>query len=169
MTEDHHSECEECGASIYKQHLDSGIARHENGKLLCSHCVIEYEKSHDAASSGIIDDFEPIELDGFDDEDHNDLSSTSTRIHSATAATLGTAHGWDDSKYNRPIDPKATTAIRCRSFHSKLTDSALQFMDDQINGWLEDNNHIHIKFATSTIGMFEGKHAEANLIITMFY
>lgn len=169
MSEDIHSQCEECGSSIYKQHIDSGIARYEDGKMLCSHCVIEYEKSHDSNDSELISDFEPIELDGFDDDDDSDMSATSTRIHSATAATLGAAHGWDDSKYNRTVDPKAPTAIRCRSFHSKLTDSALQFMDDQINGWLDTNDHIYVKFATSTIGLFEGKHAEPNLIVTMFY
>ena len=116
-----------------------GLRDNENGKMLCSHCVIEYEKSHES-DGGLSDDFEPIELDGFDDDDNDDkedsdMSATSSRIHSATAATLGAGHGWDDSKFSRPTDTKAPTAIRCRTFHSKLTDSALRFMDDQINGW----------------------------------
>jgi len=169
MTEDIQSQCEECGASIYKQHLDSGIARYEDGKMLCSHCVVEYEKSHDATSGGQSDDFEPIELEGFEDRAGDSDMSSSTRIHSASTATLGTAHGWDDSKYTRPVEPQTPTATRCRSFHSKLTDAALTFMDDQINDWLDSNDHISIKFATSTIGTFEGKHAEPNLIVTLFY
>ena len=169
MTEDIQSQCEECGASIYKQHLVSGIARYEDGKMLCSHCVAEYEKSHDAAAGAQSEDFEPIELEGFEDRAGESDMSSSSRIHSASTTTLGTAHGWDDSKYTRPVEPKATTATRCRSFHSKLTDAALTFMDDQINGWLDNNDHISVKFATSTIGTFEGKHAEPNLIVTLFY
>lgn len=169
MTEDIQSQCEECGASIYKQHLDSGIARYEDGKMMCSYCVADYEKNHDAASSGESEEFEPIELEGFEDRAGDSDMSSSSRIHSASTTTLGTAHGWDDSKYTRPVEPKSPTATRCRSFHAKLTDAALTFMDDQINGWLDSNDHISVKFATSTIGTFEGKHAEPNLIVTLFY
>ena len=42
-------------------------------------------------------------------------------------------------------------------------------MNDQINDWLDGNDKISVKTATSTIGMFEGKHAEPNLILTIFY
>ena len=168
MTDDIHAQCEECGASIYKQHLDSGIARYEDGRMLCAHCVTEFEKSHDATAGGITEDFEPIELEGFDDHVEVDTSQSS-RIHSASAATLGVSRGWDDSKYTRTVDPASIAATRCRTFHSKLTEAALEFMDDQINDWLDKHDHVHVKFATSTIGIFEGKHAEPNLILTMFY
>ena len=42
-------------------------------------------------------------------------------------------------------------------------------MVNQINEWLDDNDDVAVKFATTTIGMFEGKHTEPNMITTVFY
>lgn len=157
--------CGECGASVYKQHIDSGIARSEGGKLLCSHCLVEYEKAHKQEAVAA---FEPIELEGSDTQS-SAPDSSSSRIHSATATSLGVGKAWDDSGFKRPLDTRAISATRCRSFHSKLTANALQFMNKQINDWLDENEQITVKFATSTMGVFEGKHAEPNLILTIFY
>jgi hypothetical protein len=168
MSDDLAGTCEECGASVYRQHVTSGIARYEGGKLMCSVCVSEYERSHDAAESGVTEEFAPIELDSNGDDDvHVDLSSS--RIRSATASTLGQSKGWDDEKYGRQLDPRAISSTRCRTFHSKLSGPALEFMNNQLNDWVDTQGNITIKFATSTIGIFEGKHAEPHLILTVFY
>jgi hypothetical protein len=159
--------CQGCGASIYRQHIDSGIARYEGGKLLCSHCVIEYEQAHDGEAD---ESFAPIEFDGGEeDEEEIKVDLSKSRIHSASTATLGRAGGWDDAKFARQLDTRAISATRCRTFHSKLSEAALDFMNNQINEWIDNNPNINIKFATSTIGIFEGKHAEPNLILTLFY
>ena len=42
-------------------------------------------------------------------------------------------------------------------------------MEEQINSWLDDNPDISIKFAETTVGTWEGKHSEPNLIMTVFY
>ena len=164
MTDEVTSVCGACGSSIYKQHLDSGIARHVGGKLLCSHCL----KEHEEQKSGD-DVFEPIEFD--DDDDISSDSSvedlSSSRIHSATS--MGMAAAWDESKYKRPLQPGIDGATRCRTFHCKLSEGALEFMMNQINEWLEANEEIVIKFSNSSIGPFEGKHTEQNIIITVFY
>ena len=47
MSDDIAGACKECGASVYKQHLSSGIARNEDDKLLCAHCVTELKRSED--------------------------------------------------------------------------------------------------------------------------
>ncbi len=67
MTDEVASKCQKCGASVYKQHIDSGIARYEGGTLMCAHCCAEYERDHDASSGGASSDFEAITLDGDDD------------------------------------------------------------------------------------------------------
>ncbi len=167
MSEDIAGTCQECGASVYKQHLSSGIARYEGDKLMCAPCVADYERSHDAAASGVAEVFEPIELDGSDDEVRVDLSQS--RIHVTSTSTLGNVGGWDDSKFERQLDPRAMSATRCRTFHSKLSQAALEFMDNQINEWLDKQGNVTVKFVTSTIGIFEGKHAEPNLFMTLFY
>lgn len=170
MADDIVSSCESCGASVYRQHLELGIARYEGGKLLCSHCVQEYEASHDetgkpgvARSGG--DYFEPIALD---DEGPTTVA-TDPRIKGFSTATLGVGRGQDDSRFARPLNTSTEGATRCRSFHAKLSEPALEFMNNQINDWVDANPGIVIKFATSTIGTFEGKHAEPNLIVTVFY
>ncbi len=94
------SVCEECGASVYKEHLESGIARYEAGRLLCSHCVAEYESAHDAAASGVVEDLEPIELDEDDEDSGSSSAMSSTRIHSASEATLG--HGGAAMQFWQP-------------------------------------------------------------------
>ena len=159
-------QCEECGASVYKQHIDSGIARYEGGKMMCSHCVADYEKKHES-DAGI--GFEPIELEGGDDEEDVAVNLSSHTQISTTTAILGLGKAWDDSEYKRPLDTRAISATRCRTFHSKLSESSLQFMNDQINDWIDKDEAITVKFSTSTIGIFEGKHPEPNLILTIFY
>lgn len=168
MTDDIASTCEECGASVYRAHLDSGIARYANGRLLCAHCATEYEKSREGKPD---DEFAPI---AFDDDDQPapraakaDLSAS--RIHGATKATLGVSGMWSDARFQRKLDPQSPNATRCRTFHAKLSEAAIDFMNNQINDWIDANPDIVIKYATSCIGPFEGKHTEQNLIITVYY
>ncbi|MHC5110304.1 MAG: hypothetical protein ACYTHJ_10545 [Planctomycetota bacterium] len=166
MSDDIASSCQQCGASVYKQHLESGIARYEAGRLLCAHCCAEYEKEHDAAGSGAFEEFETIALDGDDEVVASDMSQS--RILT-TEHNLGLAGGWDDSQYKRKLVSDQVGATRCRTFHSKLAESALQFMNRQINDWVDSDDKIVVKFTTSTIGVFEGKHPEPHLILTVFY
>lgn len=163
---DEASKCEKCGASVYREHLDAGIARYENGMLMCSFCVTEYEREHDGDDASD-ESLAPIEFD--DDGGSSDLDMSESRVQVSSKAQLSDQQSWDDSKYTRPIDPKSPGAVRCRTFHSKLSQGAIDFMDNQINEWLDKNTKIEIKFVNSTIGVFEGKHAEPNIIMTLFY
>jgi len=160
------SVCSECGASVYRQHLDSGIARYEGTKLLCSHCVAEYEKKHDQESED--EKLETIEFED-DDKESSRVDMSSSRIHGATKTTLGVGGAWDENKFKRPLRPNQIGATRCRTFHCKLTESAIDYMTTQMNDWLDSNPDIVLKFSTSTIGNFEGKHTEPNLILTVYY
>lgn len=163
-------ECEECGATVYSEHLESGIARYEGGRLLCSVCVAEYERAHDTTSDESTDDLAPIE---FEDDETDSLSASgemsSTRIHTVSAATLGGHGAWDDSKFKRELQPNGVGATRCRTFHCRLSEGAIDFLVTQINEWIDGNDKIAVKFVNSSIGLFEGKHTEQNLIVTLFY
>ncbi|MFQ5494869.1 MAG: hypothetical protein ACE5EX_05770 [Phycisphaerae bacterium] len=163
------STCESCGASVYQEHLTSGIARYEGGKLLCTHCVAEYEETHDATRGGVTEELAPIVLEGHEDSTDSASEMSSTRIHGMSAATLLTSAAWNESRFKRALEPQGTGATRCRLFHCKLSEGAVEYVNNQINDWLDANEQITIKFATSTIGMFEGKHTEPNLIMTLFY
>ena len=158
---DEGSVCGACGATIYKEHIDSGIARHEAGKLMCPHCVSEYEKSHDTASVGVAVEPTVGLADGAGDG--------ASKINVFGSANLTDVHAWDDSAFKRKLDPTAEGATRCRIFHSKLNQGAIEFMANSINQWLDESEDIRIKHATSTLGVFEGKHADQNIILTLFY
>jgi len=155
--------CQGCGASVYPEHIESGIAKMMDGKLFCAHCA----KENEAAASGVLDLMEPIPLD--DDDKGDTRVEMSDSVIAVTAQTLNIAKAWDESRFTRPLEPDTTHATRCRMFHAKLSDGAIDYLNSQINEWLDQNKDISIKFSNSTIGPFEGKHTEPNLIMTLFY
>jgi len=168
MKAEQHSTCAECGATVYREHLDSGIARYEGDRLLCSFCVAEYEKAHDSTATASPDTgLETISLT--DDDDDLMPAPARSRIHNVSKTMMGESGAWTDTRFKRALDPVSGGATRTRTFHSKLNEGSIDFMTKSINDWLDSNDQIVIKFATSCIGIFEGKHAEPNLIMTLFY
>jgi hypothetical protein len=167
MSEDSARPCQGCGASIYTEHLDTGIAGYFGGKLLCPHCLEEAESNADATSGGkAAEDLEVIALADEEPVDRKGKSETHIRAIGGESQA-GTV--FDDSGLKRPPDPKVPTATRCRTFHAKLNEGAVLFMNRQINEWTDSSPEVTIKFATSTIGIFEGKKADPHLILTVFY
>lgn len=156
--------CSKCGASVYKEHIEQGLARYEGADLLCPHCVTEAEQSSNGGGGG----FSPIEFDDVD-ESAPLVDLGESRVHTLSESGLGEGGGWDESQFQRALDPKAPGATRCRTFHCKITEGAVGYFNNQINDWLDKNPNITVKFANTTVGVFEGKHAEPNLIITLFY
>jgi len=171
MAEQRVSACQSCGASIYPEHLDTGIAGYAGGRLLCPHCFAEHEKSHDSSADPLsVDENEEVSTIALlEEEKASGPGGTAMHGFSGDSFASGGAAIVDESKYSRRLDPKAPTATRCRTFHTKLNEGAVAFMNDQINLWADSNPGITIKFATSAIGIFEGKKADPNLIVTVFY
>ena len=62
MSSEKTESCKGCGATVYPEHLETGIAKRRDGKLFCSHCL----KEEEAAASGVLDVLEPIPLDDDD-------------------------------------------------------------------------------------------------------
>ena len=170
MAEERVSTCEGCGAGIYPEHVDSGIAGYHGGRLLCPHCFTDAQKAAELADE---EDLKPIAVG---EEEGPRLGQgtamgQSTSIHGFSGDTLASAGAitHDEGRYNRVADPQAPTALRCRTFHSKLNEGAVAYMNDQVNTWVDADPSISIKFATSTIGVFEGKQKDPHLILTVFY
>ncbi len=164
-TEDIIKTCDECGAAVYPDHLEKGTAGTIDGKLLCPICFRERQrqtKPEVEETIALIEDAEtPIE----------DKPEEKPRIKAfGDDSVFGQFVDHDDSKFQRPLVTTGRSAIRCRTFHTKLTDAAISYMDAVINEWIDKNPQIEIKHATSTIGMFEGKQRqEPHLILTVFY
>ena len=73
-----------------------------------------------------------------------------------------------DGKWARTPTVTGNGACHCKSFHCKLTGESLEFMDKQINEWLDAHPQCEVKFVTSTVGEWLGKLKEPNLIIQLW-
>lgn len=60
-------------------------------------------------------------------------------------------------------------ACRVRSFHGRLSAQGLEYMDNQINEWIDANPEVEVKFVSSQVGIFEGKMREPALILNLWY
>jgi len=69
-----------------------------------------------------------------------------------------------EDQWNRTPNSTGTGAIHVKTFHCKLTDDALTYMDTCINEWLDAHPQYEVKFVTSTVGTLTGKLKEPHLI-----
>lgn len=169
MAEDLKS-CQECGASIYQEHLDRGLAGFVAGKLLCSVCRAKALGVGGVGAAPAAKGAAPASAPGEESFQLVDESEVTTAVKSSSAqAQSAFGSRKDDSQLTRALSHERN-ASRCRIFHTKITEGALVYLNDQINEWCDKNPDIEIKFATSTVGGFEGKqHVEQHLIMALFY
>lgn len=150
--------CAGCGATVYPEHLDRHMAGYWAGALYCGCCLTEKKEGKPAAPP-------PAQEAGFPLEDAPvDHATTPAPAVPAAGAPHSHGHG-----HRLPPRPDAKGATRVRIFHARLSEGAVNHLDMQINEWLERHPEIEIKFANTTVGTWEGKHAEPNLIVTVFY
>jgi hypothetical protein len=69
-----------------------------------------------------------------------------------------------EEEWNRTPNTTGTGAIHVKTFHSKLTDDALIYMDQVINEWLDAHPQYEVKFVTTSVGILTGKLKEPHLI-----
>ncbi|MHC4430119.1 MAG: hypothetical protein ACYS0D_16205 [Planctomycetota bacterium] len=69
-----------------------------------------------------------------------------------------------EEQWQRTPNTTGSGAIHVRTFHSKLTDDALKYMDQVINEWLDANPQYEVKFVNSTVGILTGKLKEPHLV-----
>jgi hypothetical protein len=73
------------------------------------------------------------------------------------------------TQFKRKTHASGTGACRVRSFHGRLSDEGLAFMDGKINEWLDGHPEIEIKTVTTTVGMYDGKIKEEALVVNIWY
>jgi hypothetical protein len=71
--------------------------------------------------------------------------------------------------YKRIPTVTGTGAVRVRTFHGRLSDEGMAFMDEKINEWMDNHPDIEVKQVTTTIGLFEGKIKEQALVVNIWY
>lgn len=69
-----------------------------------------------------------------------------------------------EEQWSRTPNVTGSGAIHVKTFHGKLTEDALVYMDRQINEWLDAHPEYEVKFISTSIGEFTGKIKEPNII-----
>lgn len=69
-----------------------------------------------------------------------------------------------EDEWTRTPNTTGSGAIHVKTFHAKLTDDALRYMDETINTWLDAHPQYEVKFVNSTVGTLTGKLKEPHLI-----
>jgi len=88
-----------------------------------------------------------------------------SKIHNFSVAAVNhSTHQWKRQPHHTD-----NGAIRVRTFHGRLSDQGLEYLDNAINDWLDKNPDIELKNVTSTVGLFDGKIKEPALILNLWY
>jgi hypothetical protein len=69
-----------------------------------------------------------------------------------------------EDSWSRTPNTTGLGAVHVKTFHGKLTDDALAYLDQCINEWLDSHPQYEVKFVTSTVGMLTSKLQEPHLI-----
>ncbi len=154
--------CSACGASIYREHIERHMAGLLGGAMYCPHCYQARQQAEAAAASG--QDLATLALSDVPPAGDRSGRSSITGIAAFTDAST-----FEAQVFQRPLNPAGRGASRMRIFHCKLAPGPVMHMNLQINQWLDANPDIEIKFANTTVGVMEAKHAEPNLIVTLFF
>jgi hypothetical protein len=105
------------------------------------------------------------DADGDDDGDLLSAPPPGTPSKIKFGAEVGIKkHAW-----KRQPTKTGTGACRVRTFHGKLSDQGLEYIDEAINLWLDDHPEIDIKFVTTNVGMFDGKFKDLALVVNVWY
>ncbi|MBS0192169.1 MAG: hypothetical protein U0573_06030 [Phycisphaerales bacterium] len=76
--------------------------------------------------------------------------------------------GKTEDSWQRKTNKTGVGATHVKTFHAKLTGESLEFLDKQINDWLDAHPDHEVKFSTSTVGEWTGKLKEPNVIVQVW-
>lgn len=76
--------------------------------------------------------------------------------------------GRHEDNWARTPNSTGTGAIHVKSFHCRMTGDSLEFLDQQINEWLDAHPQYEVKMVTSAVGTWSGKLKEPNLIVNVW-
>ena len=111
----------------------------------------------------------------FDDSD-NDNDEGNTNVSHSPLHVDGSSSEMPKTEAAKPVGKKPTEKISSsdritgvRTFFTKLHVGAIDFLDNQITNWLNDNPGIIIKRTNTATGNVTGKKVEPSIIVTVWY
>ncbi|MGE3109204.1 MAG: hypothetical protein AB7G11_10850 [Phycisphaerales bacterium] len=84
----------------------------------------------------------------------------------AFAQSMGAGH--HQEAWKRPTNVTGEGATHVRSFHCRLAAEGLEFLDKQINEWLDSHPDYEVKHVSITTGEWISKIKEPNLIVQVW-
>jgi hypothetical protein len=99
----------------------------------------------------------------------DDFDASSDAPPTSKIKAFGVAGIHQEHKYKRQTFASGHGACRVRSFHGRLSDEGMAYMDDKINEWLDNHPDIEVKIVTTSIGQYEGKIKEPALVLNVWY
>jgi len=79
------------------------------------------------------------------------------------------AHAGSANKYKRTPHVTGYGACRVRSFLGKISGPGMEYMDNNINLWLDAHPDVEVKFVTTTIGPTDGKSNDTSIVMNLWY
>jgi hypothetical protein len=67
------------------------------------------------------------------------------------------SHPKGEEAWQRATTVTGTGATHVKCFHGKLQGESVEYLDEQINNWLEAHPDYEVKLVTTTVGEFAGK------------
>lgn len=108
---------------------------------------------------------DPIALE---DEDESPSAAAAPKIKMQVLG-LSSGLGSHKTQFKRRTFASGQGACRVRTFHGRLSDEGMAYMDDKINEWLDEHPDIEVKFVNTSIGLYEGKIKEPALVMNVWY
>jgi hypothetical protein len=105
------------------------------------------------------DDLSPVAI-----EENHSAHPTVSKIQ-----VYGMKMAGDEKKYKRKANLTGNGAVHMKVFHGRLSDDAVERVEERINDWLEAHPDIEVKLANTTIGVWDGKTKDTNIVITVWY
>ena len=99
----------------------------------------------------------------------DDLLSDSAAPAGPSKIKFGADIGIKKHAWKRQLKQGGMAATRVRTFHGKLSDQGLEYIDEAINMWLDEHQDVDVKFVTTNVGMFDGKFKDLALIVNVWY
>lgn len=84
----------------------------------------------------------------------------------AFSQVMGAKKAGEDWK--RKTNTTGTGATHVKSFHCKLNAESLDYMDQQINEWLDAHPDYEVKLVSTSVGEWTGKIKEPALVVSVW-
>ena len=111
-------------------------------------------------------DDEPVALV---DENEDDAGLQAVATPPKSKISFGADLGMKKHDWKRQPKVTGNGAVRVKTFHAKLSDQGLEYLDEAINTFLDDHPEVDLKFVTTNVGMFDGKFKDLALVVNVWY